>query len=355
MQAELTQIVGAPMMDVFGPIAGFSGHFSIESALVLLAFAMAGLLRRGLGRWGIAFLVIGLATVFNTVLEISYGLTFFNGGVAAFSLLAMGSAAIATLTSYIHRPIVRVLFVRGGLGRQTRIMALAALMIHWVGGLFLHSVREFGPTAAPYEAVVVSVIAWSMLIILVLSAAHLETSDVARRRAERALLMVKRIDPLTKTLNRFGMSEKLETAWAEFKGGGAMFGMLMLDGDYFRRINDTFGHGVGDGVLERVAATLQPQLRDHDALGRWSGEEFLILLKIKAQRDLDVVAGRLRNALKDVNSPFPAGLDGEPMSITASFGISEMRENDDTPADTLMRADAALHMAKDAGQDHIVT
>jgi diguanylate cyclase (GGDEF)-like protein len=216
-------------------------------------------------------------------------------------------------------------------------------------------VREFGPTAALYEAVVVSVIAWSMLIILVTSAAHLETSDVARRRAERALLMVKRIDPLTKTLNRFGISEKLEAAWAEFKGGGAMFGMLMLDGDYFRRINDTFGHGVGDGVLERVAATLQPQLRDHDALGRWSGEEFLILLKIKAQRDLDVVAGRLRNALKDVNSPFPAGLDGEPMSITASFGISEMRENDDTPADTLMRADAALHMAKDAGQDHIVT
>jgi diguanylate cyclase (GGDEF)-like protein len=53
--------------------------------------------------------------------------------------------------------------------------------------------------------------------------------------------MVKRIDPLTKTLNRFGMSEKLETAWAEFKGGGAMFGMLMLDVDYFRRINDTFG------------------------------------------------------------------------------------------------------------------
>ena len=86
------------------------------------------------------------------------------------------------------------------------------------------------------------------------------------------------------------MSEKLETAWAEFKGGGAMFGMLMLDVDYFRRINDTLGHGVGDGVLERVAATLQPQLRDHDALGRWSGEEFLILLKIKAQRDLDVVA-----------------------------------------------------------------
>jgi diguanylate cyclase (GGDEF)-like protein len=91
-------------------------------------------------------------------------------------------------------------------------------------------------------------------------------------------------------LNRFGMSEKLETAWAEFKGGGAMFGMLMLDVDYFRRINDTFGHGVADGVLERVAATLQPPLRDHDALGRWSGEEFLILLKIKAQRDLDVVA-----------------------------------------------------------------
>ncbi|MDB9943998.1 hypothetical protein OAD19_03155 [Octadecabacter sp.] len=107
-------------------------------------------------------------------------------------------------------------------------------MIPWVGGVFLHSVREFGPTAAPYQAVVVSVIAWSMLIILVMSAAHLETSDVARRRAERAFLIVERIDPLTKTLNSFGISEKLETAWAEFKGGGAMFGMLMLDVDYFR-------------------------------------------------------------------------------------------------------------------------
>lgn len=79
--------MGAPMMDVFGPIAGFSGHFSIESALVLLAFAMAGLLRRGLGRWGIAFLVIGLATVFNTVLEISYGLTFLMAGSPRFHCL----------------------------------------------------------------------------------------------------------------------------------------------------------------------------------------------------------------------------------------------------------------------------
>ncbi|MCF2872292.1 GGDEF domain-containing protein [Octadecabacter sp. G9-8] len=351
MQAEVSYAAGAPSLDIFGPIGGFSGRFSVEAALALGAFGLATVLRQGLGRWGIVILLVGCATVFNTLLEISYGLTFFNGDVGAFTLLGLTCAAVCMITLYIHRPLVRVCFLAGNIGHQTRIMALAAIAVPWACGFFLHSVRNISATSIPYEAGMVSIISWSMLMILLVTASHLESTDVARRRAEREVAMLARIDPQTKALNRFGLSEMLDSSWVEFKSSGTMFGILLLDVEYFLRINETFGHDPAENVLERVAATIQPQLRDHDALGRWNGEEFIILLKIKERSDLDVVAGRLRAALQDANSPFAAGLDGEPMDIIAPFGMAQMQSEDRGPAEMMTRADMALHITKNSGHD----
>lgn len=196
----------------------------------------------------------------------------------------------------------------------------------------------------------ISVITWVMLVILMTTSARLEGSDAARRRAVREIALMSRVDPLTKALNRFGMTEVLEGAWLQFRSLGGTFGLILVDLDYFARINETFGHVAGDDVLERVTATLYPHLRTSDALGRWGGGEFLILLKVKDRRDLDIVVARLREALESLESPFCEGLNGIPRRITASIGLSDMRQEDDGPTDAIMRADMALHKAQEKGR-----
>jgi diguanylate cyclase (GGDEF)-like protein len=81
--------------------------------------------------------------------------------------------------------------------------------------------------------------------------------------------MQSRTDTATGALNRFGMTEVVEGAWVEFKSAGAHFGLILIDLDYFRRLDATFGHDDAEAVLSRVVQTVQPQLRASDALGRW--------------------------------------------------------------------------------------
>ena len=352
MESVLSQSTGAAGLAAFGPIGDFSGRFSIEAAIVLGALALAAVLRLSSTRIGTSFLIIGLALTFNAWLEISYGLTFFNGDVGVFTLLGLLFAAGAMATNYVHSPFMRVLFLMGDIGGQARIMAAAVILVPWTCGLLLHQVKDISTAGgAPVEAAMISIITWSMLTILMASASYYERADVARRRAAHEIAMKSRTDQLTKALNRFGMSEVLEETWANFKSSDLKFGLLMLDVDHFQRINDTFGRAAGNDVLERVAANIRSQLRDNDALSRWTGEEFLILLKIKASSDLDIVIGRLRAALEEVNSPLCSGPDGEPMAITMSCGASELLESDTSAADAIKRADVALFEAKDASGD----
>lgn len=339
---------------VFGPVGPFVGHFSIESAFVMGTIALAGLFRQWQSRLGLLCLVLAWLEVYNVALEISYGMVFFNGDVGAFTILGLVCATLAMLTVYLHRPLLRVSFLRGEIGSQTRVMAFAAVAVPWLCGYFLFEHSTIAGVSGPIEAVTISFITWSMVMILLTTSARHEGSDAARRRAEREIAMISRTDPLTKALNRFGMNEVLDTAWKDYRSAGALYGTILLDLDHFKRINDTFGHDAGDDVLARVSATLRPHLRHTDALGRWGGEEFLILLKIRDVSDLETVAERMRRALGDINSPFCAGLSGEPLNISASLEISYMRSVDQGPGDTIKRADAGLYQAKEDGRNRVV-
>lgn len=355
MEAVVTHWLGTELSQMFGPFWGFHGRFSIESAMALGAFALAGMLRQRHGRWGMGCLLAGLAVVYNAMLEVSYGMTFFNGDVGGFTLMGLVCAALAMVTVYVHRPFVRVLLLVGDIGNQTRVMATTVVVIPWLSGYALHTFKDIDTTSAPIEAAMVAVITWVMLVILMTTSARHEGSDAARRRGVREIALMSRVDPLTKALNRFGMTEVLEGAWLQFRAIGGTFGLILVDLDYFARINETFGHAAGDDVLERVSATLYPHLRTSDALGRWGGGEFLILLKVKEKADLEIVAHRLRVALESLESPFCQGLNGVPSKISASIGISDMRLEDDGPIDAIKRADMALHQGKALGRGVVQT
>ena len=159
-----------------------------------------------------------------------------------------------------------------------------------------------------------------------------------------------RHDGLTGLLNRRAMEETLLSQVQRSRRTGEPFTVLMLDLDHFKAINDRHGHAAGDRALKHTAAALKAELREIDALARFGGEEFLVLMPGATVEAARPVAERLRTALL-TDAP---RLDGAPLSLSASIGVAQWREPAEEPSRLLMRADAALYRAKMCGRDCVV-
>jgi diguanylate cyclase (GGDEF)-like protein len=150
-----------------------------------------------------------------------------------------------------------------------------------------------------------------------LLAVRLETSH-ARADAER-MRQAAHTDALTSLLNRRALDERLVSMHAEARTKATPMCAALLDIDHFKRVNDHFGHAIGDAVLKRVGELLAAACRDHDVVGRWGGEEFLI---VASGIDLDTstrVIERLRRRLQDEHW----GLVAPGLVVTASFGVAD--------------------------------
>jgi len=123
--------------------------------------------------------------------------------------------------------------------------------------------------------------------------------------------------------------------------------VLMTDADYFKAINDRFGHAAGDEALRHLAQILRAQMRDSDRVGRFGGEEFIVLLPGTSSTEALSVAERLRDAL--LRRPW--AWQGESLRLTVSTGVAAWRGPNDEVELLLQRADAALYRAKALGRD----
>ena len=159
-----------------------------------------------------------------------------------------------------------------------------------------------------------------------------------------------RHDALTGLLNRRAMEETLLVQMQRSRRTGEPFTVLMIDLDHFKTVNDRHGHAAGDRALKHTAAALKAELREVDAVGRFGGEEFLILMPGATVETALPVAERLRQALV-IDA---AAVDGAPLLLSASIGIAQWREPAEEPSRLLMRADAALYDAKQRGRDRVV-
>jgi diguanylate cyclase (GGDEF)-like protein len=159
-----------------------------------------------------------------------------------------------------------------------------------------------------------------------------------------------RHDGLTGLLNRRTMEETLLSQVQRSRRTREPFTVLMLDLDHFKAINDRHGHAAGDRALKHTAAALKAELREVDALGRFGGEEFLVLMPGATVEAARPVAERLRTALI-TDAP---RIDGAALSLSASIGVAQWREPGEEPSRLLMRADAALYRAKMRGRDCVV-
>jgi diguanylate cyclase (GGDEF)-like protein len=157
-------------------------------------------------------------------------------------------------------------------------------------------------------------------------------------------------DVLTGALNRRTVLEGLQRQLSRAQRERTSVGVILMDLDHFKLINDTYGHPAGDKVLRETIARLRRELRSHDLLGRYGGEEFLIVLPGCSMAETETVAERLRQCLADE----PIKLPNDQVFVTGSFGIASSTANDETAEVLLQTADASLYRAKHEGRNRVV-
>lgn len=152
-------------------------------------------------------------------------------------------------------------------------------------------------------------------------------------------------DPLTGIYNRAKFLSALEREELTLRRYGTELSLIMLDIDHFKRVNDRFGHGIGDQVLTGVVECVSSSLRDTDLLSRWGGEEFIILCRNTNLENARMLAERLRSTLAKLHFPKVG-------QVTASFGVCQYGQNE-KQCDVLDRVDSYLYKAKEEGRNRV--
>ena len=170
-----------------------------------------------------------------------------------------------------------------------------------------------------------------------------------RRKAEKRIRYLARIDALTKVPNRMQFQHLLQRAIAKARRSGKAIGLLYVDVDQFKEINDTFGHLAGDAALEIVAERLTKALPAQSVIGRLAGDEFAVIIdKLEMTNTLQDDIGRMARSLLDKLAE-PFNVQGHEVFMTASMGIAFYPADAPNVIDLIRNADAALYHAKKNG------
>lgn len=184
------------------------------------------------------------------------------------------------------------------------------------------------------------------------------TRDITQRKraeAERDILVdrlqyLSRTDDLTGSLNRRALIEKLEDEVHRTQRYKTDLSILICDIDYFKEINDTYGHDTGDRVLRVISNLLKESLRSIDIIGRYGGDEFMMILPETSMKGAEEIAERIRLAVEDLK------LQGEGKDLiktTVSLGVAEFNVDKEDINGLIKRADNALYIAKGKGRNRV--
>lgn len=183
----------------------------------------------------------------------------------------------------------------------------------------------------------------------------MRTAELANKQQElldanELLIELATRDPLTGIFNRRQFLENAKDELERTKRIGSPLTLLLIDADHFKAVNDRYGHRAGDEVLKTLVDELSGQLRRHDIIARYGGEELVVLLS-----DTDLVQGvALAERLRTHVASEPVEFEGSRIPVTISIGVALAQETEDVDA-VLARADAALYAAKSGGRNKVVT
>jgi diguanylate cyclase len=306
---------------------------------------------------------MGLTALFAVLSEISFGDRFEDHFLTTPQattniMMQLGFLLAAPQVGFLFLTVVFVIFGYAAL-RMTSREAVILWGITGVGvtGIF-YCLKE--PIAVPMGSTPEWLAAACSFLLTIGQCAYLGYFGNSMRKrlhqrtielkiANRRIEELAQLDELTGLQNRRSIIQTLNDEMARSQRSSFPCSVAIIDLDFFKRINDQFGHAAGDEALRTFAISIFANIRTIDKLGRYGGEEFLLIMpdtaKDQAVRTLD----RLRSIVSELDW---AAISGK-MSLTMSAGICAVRR-DDSAADLLARADVALYRAKDAGRNRVI-
>jgi diguanylate cyclase (GGDEF)-like protein len=274
-------------------------------------------------------------------------------GLLQFSLLGNGILlfSIATILSFVLlslRCFKVIVFLT--------VAAILLVGVFYPDGIIQANIDPIAYLKSP-KAWLLKAFAYAMLLISTLSGVGIvfytleAIIDKERNQRDELRQLNERLehlsitDKLTQTFNRIGIDNSINNELNRLKRYGQNFGIILLDVDYFKKVNDTFGHDVGDFVLKGIAEVLKKNTRATDIVGRWGGEEFLIICPETNEDNISKLAELLRTHIEQH--------DFNPVDkVTCSFGTTIANKDDDINS-LLKKADSALYEAKESGRNKV--
>ena len=183
-------------------------------------------------------------------------------------------------------------------------------------------------------------------------------TQISRKNFQDALknnllnnITLAKIDSLTGLYNRYYFNTKAKEFYNLATTSDTPLSLIMIDLDYFKQVNDNYGHLVGDELLKQVSLRLKKSIRGDDILARFGGEEFIFLLPNTNLNQAYIIAERIRQNIEA--TPYKIQLEINPLINTISLGVSTLKKGD-TIEDLINRADKALYVAKQQGRNKVV-
>lgn len=293
---------------------------------------------------------LGLATPRLTMLVIFGALTLTCIGVIVIWPVVSLRVALAPALTFLAMTHIAVILIR--FGREPRLAQVVAALVHFLfgltQGLAAAIALNFGNDPAPELVNAYTMVNFALMpsffVAMGISVIFLLATDLSSRLRVLALS-----DQLTGVANRRGFIEASVRLLAQCRRRRKCLTLILVDIDFFKRVNDRYGHGIGDRALQHFAALLQQSVRAGDVVGRVGGEEFALTLGEMDCIESEAVAVRIQQALEVQ----PLRVGRIEIHLKASFGIAQMREAEDV-LQLMQRADGALYEAKAVGRNAII-
>jgi diguanylate cyclase (GGDEF)-like protein len=330
-----------PVLSILRPYANYAYNVpvavsAVAAALFVREFAnlkdFSPRVYRAFGWLALAFVLLTLSNLLRPL-----GL----GGLVAFigNLMFLGSAVFTLVVAFLA-------WRRGG-NRSAGwfLIAWSLLCIFQIiTAVRLLSTRADGAEGIVYYGLAPSMVAAAVLIALGVSD-HVRQQSLALTDAERRA----QTDPLTGVLNRRSLIEHLDAACLRARASSLPLSVLFIDLDHFKQINDTFGHAAGDACLAGIISPIHAELRQTDVIGRYGGEEFVVLLNGADAAAAHPIAERICRRVADIRIE---GF-GSPIHLTCSIGVAASDTLGAWGQQLIAHADAAVYAAKRSGRNQV--
>ena len=225
------------------------------------------------------------------------------------------------------------------------IIAFLLLITNFTTPTYISQLNNFNSIYDMILFLLFIIVGYILVFLGISSASQIASMQYEMEKLE----LISKTDPLTGLYNRRFVMEKLENEFINYQKTKNKFSVIIADIDYFKKINDNFGHDCGDQVLKKVAQNLQNAVGERGFVSRWGGEEFLILLPETEIEDARILADTIRKIIEEEIIDY----NGIQVSITSTFGVT-VNEDSEMIDDTIKKADDALFKGKNQGRNCVV-